>query len=71
MPTEFETSHPTAADLIGQASNVFGNAQAASDWMDQPAYGLGWVSPKQMMQTETGASRVKVLLDRLEFSVHC
>ncbi len=55
--------------LYGRAEAVLGGAGAARDWLNQPARALGFVSPLNFAETETGAREVENLLGRIEHGV--
>lgn len=58
------------AELVGQAVQVFGGAQAAQQWLLQPALGLDGARPIDLLRTLQGTELVAELLGRLEHGVY-
>src|SRR3954471_20258731 len=48
--------------LLKKAEDVFGEAQAAREWLTQPQLGLGNAKPVDFAKTEIGAREVENLL---------
>ncbi len=57
------------ARLLGQASRVFDNLEAAKRWLHAPQVGLGGAVPLSYASTEIGAREVENLLGRIENGV--
>ena len=56
--------------LVKQAAEVFGNADAAREWLTHPQPGLGNAKPVEFAKTEIGAREVENLLGRIEYGVY-
>jgi putative toxin-antitoxin system antitoxin component (TIGR02293 family) len=56
--------------LVKKAEEVFGNANAAREWLTYPQPGLGNVKPVEFAKTEIGAREVENLLGRIEYGVY-
>jgi len=56
--------------LLEKAINVFGNAEAAREWLTQRQPGLGNAKPVEFARTEIGAREVENLLGRIEYGVY-
>ena len=57
------------ARLYDRALEVFGDQQAAGNWLKEPARGLGETTPLLYAKTELGAREVEKLLTRIEHGV--
>ena len=57
------------ARLYARAREVMGDSPAARDWLRMPARALGFVSPLEFSETETGGREVENLLGRIEHGV--
>jgi len=55
--------------LLGRATEVFEDEQAAREWLKSPAFAFSGESPLSFADTEVGAREVEVLLGRLEHGV--
>jgi putative toxin-antitoxin system antitoxin component (TIGR02293 family) len=58
------------ADLITQATRVFGDQEAAERWFLEPAIALDNRRPIELVKTAPGAQLVKELLTRVEYGVY-
>jgi putative toxin-antitoxin system antitoxin component (TIGR02293 family) len=58
------------ADLITQATRVFGDQEAAERWFLEPAIGLDHRRPIDLVRTAPGAQLVKDFLTRMEYGVY-
>jgi putative toxin-antitoxin system antitoxin component (TIGR02293 family) len=58
------------ARLVRQATEVFGTADRARQWLAFPQYGLGGVVPLDYARTEVGAREVETLLGRIDYGVY-
>ena len=58
------------ADLITQATQVFGDQDAAERWYLEPAIALDHRRPIDLVKTAPGAQLVKELLTRMEYGVY-
>lgn len=56
--------------VLGQASQVLGTYQDASDWLARPAFGLGWISPCRVLADAEGYRCVSEYLVRIEYGVY-
>jgi putative toxin-antitoxin system antitoxin component (TIGR02293 family) len=56
--------------LLARASDVFGDAGDARQWLSMPQRGLGGAVPIEFAASEIGAREVENLLGRLEFGVY-
>ena len=56
--------------LLDKAKDVFGDAEAARQWLMQPQTGLGNARPVDFARTEIGAREVENLLGRIEHGVY-
>ena len=56
--------------LVKKAAEVFGNADAARDWLTHAQPGLGNAKPVEFARTEIGAREVENLLGRIEYGVY-
>lgn len=57
------------ARLYRQAEQILNGAEAAQNWLKQPARALGYESPLHFAETEAGAREVENLLGRIEHGV--
>ena len=57
------------ARLLGRATEVFEEEEAAREWLKSPAVAFGGESPLSFADTEVGAREVEALLGRLEHGV--
>lgn len=58
------------AELFAHAIAVMGSSEAAEDWMQRPAIGLGNRRPLDLLATAAGAEAVSEYLTRLEYGVY-
>ena len=58
------------AEVLALATDVLGSQDAAERWLDEPAIGLSWRRPIDLLQTPTGTERVEGLLHRIDFGVY-
>jgi putative toxin-antitoxin system antitoxin component (TIGR02293 family) len=56
--------------LLDKAKQVFGDVDAARQWLTQPQTALGNASPIDFARTEIGAREVENLLGRIEHGVY-
>ena len=56
--------------LLTQATEVFGDAAKARDWLKLPQRGLGGAVPLEYAETEIGAREVENLLGRIDYGVY-
>ena len=56
--------------LLSHATEVFGDATKARDWLKQPQRGLGGAIPLEYAETEIGAREVENLLGRIDYGVY-
>lgn len=57
------------ARLYAKAEGALHDAEAARNWLNQPARALGYESPLHFAETEAGAREVENLLGRIEHGV--
>ena len=55
---------------FAHAIAVMGSSEAAEDWMQRPAIGLGNRRPLDLLATAAGAEAVSEYLTRLEYGVY-
>jgi putative toxin-antitoxin system antitoxin component (TIGR02293 family) len=58
------------AELLATATEVFGNQQAAEEWLAAPAVALDQHRPIELLSTAVGAELVEQLLTRIEYGVY-
>lgn len=58
------------AEVMAQATSVFGSRDAALDWLKKPALALDGLVPIDLMATSAGHHMVKDLLGRFEYGVY-
>lgn len=58
------------AEILLQATRVFGSQAEAEAWMQKPATALDRKTPLELMATVPGAEMVETLLERLEYGVY-
>lgn len=58
------------AEVVARASFVLGTHEAAVQWMNEPALGLGQRKPIDMMATPMGIQLVEEFLERIEHGVY-
>lgn len=56
--------------LLAHATEVFGDATKARDWLKAPQRGLGGAVPLEYAETEIGAREVENLLGRIDYGVY-
>ena len=56
--------------LLDHASDVFGDAAKAREWLKSPQRGLGGAVPLEYAETEIGAREVENLLGRIDYGVY-
>ena len=57
--------------VLDRAVELFdGDKTAAQKWLNEPARALGWKTPAEVMNSETGAYEVMKLITRLEHGVY-
>ncbi len=53
---------------LTMATETFGgDKKVAADWMQEPQYGLGGMTPLRMLETDTGMEKVESLLLHLQY----
>jgi len=57
------------ARLLRRATGLFGDEEAAREWLKTPAFAFGGETPLSFADTEVGAREVEILLGRLEHGV--
>ncbi len=70
MPPDLASRTWQLAELLAQASSVFGSREAAERWMAHPAMGLDGARPIDLLRTLQGAELVAEFLGRLEHGVY-
>lgn len=58
------------ARLLQHATDVFGDAAKAREWLKLPQRGLGGAVPLDYAETEIGAREVENLLGRIDYGVY-
>jgi len=58
------------AEILAQATAVFGSKEEAEQWLERPAPGLNQRKPIDLLATPAGVELVEDLLVRLEFGVY-
>lgn len=58
------------AQVLSKATKVFGDAKAAEEWMIEPAMGLDWDKPVDLLINPVGFELVDDFLTRLEYGVY-
>ncbi|WP_044171174.1 type II RES/Xre toxin-antitoxin system antitoxin [Flectobacillus major] len=53
--------------LYQKGTEIFGNIEAFRNWVNKPAYGLGWQIPYDLMQTSGGIELIMEELIRIEY----
>lgn len=56
--------------LLSHATEVFGDATKAREWLKLPQRGLGGAVPLEYAETEIGAREVENLLGRIDYGVY-
>ncbi|MEK8050950.1 antitoxin Xre/MbcA/ParS toxin-binding domain-containing protein [Ideonella sp. DXS22W] len=70
MPPDLASRTWQLAEILAQASAVFGGREAAERWMAHPALGLDGARPIDLLRTLQGAELVTEFLGRLEHGVY-
>jgi putative toxin-antitoxin system antitoxin component (TIGR02293 family) len=70
MPPDLASRTWQFAEILAQASAVFGGPAAAEAWMAAPATGLDGARPIELLRTLQGAELVTEFLGRLEHGVY-
>ncbi len=70
MPADLASRTWQFAEILAQASEVFGGRDAAERWMARPAMGLDGARPIDLLRTLQGAELVTEFLGRLEHGVY-
>jgi putative toxin-antitoxin system antitoxin component (TIGR02293 family) len=52
------------------AVSVLGDPEAAEEWLNRPALGLGQRRPRELLETTEGVREVETLLTLIEHGVH-
>jgi len=58
------------AEILAHATNVLGSQEEAEKWLEQPAVGLGYRRPIDLLATPPGTEMVESLLTRMEYGVY-
>jgi len=58
------------AEILAQATRVFGDQSAAERWLEQPAMALDGRRPLDLLASPAGVELVETLLGQLEFGVY-
>lgn len=58
------------AQVLSKATKVFGDAKTAEEWMIEPAMGLDWAKPVDLVINPVGFELVDDFLTRLEYGVY-
>ena len=58
------------AEILAEATEVFGSQQEAEQWLERPAIGLNQRRPIDLLATPAGVELVEELLTRLEYGVY-
>ena len=58
------------AEVIAQATSVFGTKEAALEWLSKPAMALEGKVPLDLLDTSAGHDMVRDLLGRFEYGVY-
>lgn len=53
--------------LFKKGEKIFGNMSEFQKWIEQPAYGLRFKIPKEMMQTSSGIDLIMEELERIAY----
>lgn len=70
MPADLASKTWQFAEILAQASAVFGSRDAAERWMARPAMGLDGALPVELLRTLQGSELVTEFLGRLEHGVY-
>jgi putative toxin-antitoxin system antitoxin component (TIGR02293 family) len=70
MPTDLASKTWLFAEILTQATEVFGGKEEAERWMMQKAMGLDGARPIDLLSTVQGSELVKEFLGRLEHGVY-
>jgi putative toxin-antitoxin system antitoxin component (TIGR02293 family) len=58
------------ARILAQASEVLGNTENASTWLQRPNRALGDESPITLLDTDLGSRQIEEVLGRIEHGVY-
>lgn len=58
------------AEILAQATELFGSQQEAEQWLERPAIGLNRYKPIDLLATPAGAELVETFLSQIEFGVY-
>jgi putative toxin-antitoxin system antitoxin component (TIGR02293 family) len=58
------------AEILAQATAVFGSQEAAEQWLERPAIGLDQRRPIDLLATPAGVELVETFLERLRYGVY-
>jgi putative toxin-antitoxin system antitoxin component (TIGR02293 family) len=53
--------------LFKKGEKIFGNTDEFQEWIEKPAYGLGYKIPKVLMQTSSGIDLIQDELTRIAY----
>ncbi|MCL4492313.1 MAG: DUF2384 domain-containing protein [Nitrospirae bacterium] len=54
--------------ILAMATETFGgDKKVATEWMQEPQYGLGGMTPLEMLETDAGTEKVESLLMHLQY----
>ena len=58
------------AEILTQATEVFGSQDEAERWLERPAMGLDNQAPTELLNTPVGVEMVETFLGRLAYNVY-
>ncbi len=58
------------ARIAARVEEIFGDAEAAQDWISVPNRALDGIPPLDMMDTDAGIERIEAILTRIEQGVY-
>lgn len=62
--------HHLRIQAVAECIELFeGDKNAAERWMSQPVRGLGFKTPKDLLESETGIEQLRLLMGRLEHGI--
>ncbi len=70
MPTDLASKTWLFAEILTQATELFGGREEAERWMTRKAMGLDGARPIDLLSTVQGAELVKEFLGRIELGVY-
>jgi putative toxin-antitoxin system antitoxin component (TIGR02293 family) len=60
----------TVENVLATATRVFGSREQAERWLLEPAMGLDWCRPIDLLESADGAVRVERFLGQIEYCVY-